>query len=138
MASASYGVPSFGGEAMNCRVWVTHERGAGRWAVQGVLGAVLLGLAGLLGCTSLQPRLQSDDEGEHYYADTITIGDKTTVGDAAPTPVSGVGLVTGLEGNGGDCPPDAYRGMLVKDLEREGHHNAKELLASPNNALVLV
>lgn len=135
MASGSYGVPSFGGEAMKRRAGIEQGRGCGRWAVQGVLGAGLLALIGLLGCTSLQPRLQSDDEGEHYYVDTI--GDKTTVGNAAPIPVSGVGLVVGLEGTGGDCPPE-YHAKMVKELEQQRVRNVKEVLASPNCAVVLV
>jgi hypothetical protein len=122
---------------MNRRVRITRWRGVGRWAVQGVLGAGLLGLAGLLGCTTLQPRLQSDDEGEQrYYVDTI--GDKTAVGNAVPIPVGGVGLVVGLEGTGGDSPPDAYRSILVNELHREGHHDINKILKSPNHALVLV
>jgi hypothetical protein len=101
-----------------------------------VLGAVLLGLVGLLGCTSLQPRLQSEDEAEHYYVDTI--GDRTSVGNAAPIPVGGVGLVVGLEGSGGDCPPDAYRAMLENDLLKEGVRNVKKEMTDPNHAMVLV
>ena len=136
MASGSWEMPSFGGEAMNRHVGIKRLRGAGRWAARGVLGAVLLGLAGLLGCTSLQTRLQSDDEADHYSVETI--GDKTTVGNAAPIPVGGVGLVVGLEGTGGDCKPDTYRAMLENDLIKARVPKVKEVLASPDNAMVLV
>jgi hypothetical protein len=111
-------------------------RGAGRWAVRGVLGAGLLGLAGLLGCTTLQTRFQSEDEVEHYSVETV--GDKTMVGNAAPIPVGGVGLVVGLEGTGGDCQPDAYRAMLETDLQKDRVKNIKEVMSSPNHAMVLI
>jgi hypothetical protein len=118
------------------RAWNKRLRGAGHAAVRGVLGAVLLGLTGLLGCTTLQTRLQSDDEGERYFVETV--GDKTTVGNAAPIPVGGVGLVVGLEGTGGDCQPDAYRAMLELDLQKDRVKNIKEVMSSPNHAMVLV
>jgi hypothetical protein len=101
-----------------------------------VLGAGLLALVGLLGCTSLQTRLQSEDETERYAVETI--GDLTLVGNAAPTPVGGVGLVVGLEGTGGDCPPDSYRAMLEDALVKSGARKVKEVMADPDHAMVLV
>src|SRR5262249_4659255 len=55
-----------------------------------------------------------------------------------PTPVGGVGIVVGLEGTGGDCPPDDYRSMLENDLRRQGVNNPRAVLADPGNAMVLV
>jgi hypothetical protein len=121
---------------MNRRAWIDRLRVAGRWAGRAGLGAVLLGLAGLLGCTSVQPRAQLEDEPEHYYVDTI--GDKTTVGNAVPIPVGGVGLVYNLEGTGGDCPPDAYRAMLENDLLKDRVPKVKDVMTDPHHALVLV
>ena len=61
-----------------------------------MLGAVLLGL---MGCAHQQTRLQSADENDRDKEPEIkTIGDITAVGNADPIPVSGVGLVYGLEG----------------------------------------
>jgi hypothetical protein len=111
-------------------------RSVGRWAVQGVLGAGLLTLVAMLGCTSLQPRLQSDDDVEHYPVETLR--DKVTVGNAMPIPVGGVGLVVGLEGTGGDCPPSSYRSILENELRKENVHNIRALLSSPENAMVYV
>ncbi|HTU22577.1 MAG TPA: flagellar basal body P-ring protein FlgI [Gemmataceae bacterium] len=121
---------------MNRRARITRPRGVGRWIVQGVLGAGLLTLAALLGCTSLQPRLQSDDEGERYPIETLR--DKATVGNAMPIKVGGVGLVVGLEGTGGDCPPSSYRSILENELRKENVHNIRQLMSSPENAMVYV
>lgn len=121
---------------MNGRAEIARLRDIGRWAVRGVLGAGLLTLVSLLGCTSLQTRLQSDDDSERYPIETIR--DKATVGNALPIPVGGVGLVVGLEGTGGDCPPDSYRAILENDLRKEGVHNLRKVISSPHHAMVLV
>jgi hypothetical protein len=93
-------------------------------------------LIALLGCTSLQPRLQSDDDGEKYTIETIR--DKVTIGNALPIPVGGVGLVVGLEGTGGDCPPDSYREILENELRKEGVKDIRKVMSSPDHAMVLV
>jgi hypothetical protein len=103
-----------------------------------VLAALLLGLAG---CSTAQTRGQAADESEREDPDlkiVTTIGDVTEVGPLAPRPVSGVGLVCGLEGTGGGVPAGDFRGMLEKQLQQEGVQNVQELLASPNYAVVLV
>src|SRR5262245_9090365 len=106
---------------MNHRVWV--------------LGVVLLGL---VGCQSTQVRGQSADKDDRDKdLDVKTIGQVTDVGTPQPTQVSGVGLVTGLNGTGG-VPPGGYRLMLEKQLHQQKVENVKEILASPDVALVLV
>ncbi|MGH7224305.1 MAG: flagellar basal body P-ring protein FlgI, partial [Gemmataceae bacterium] len=57
---------------------------------------------------------------------------------AMPIPVGGVGLVVGLEGSGGDCPPSSYRDILESELRKENVHNIRQLLSSPDNAMVFV
>jgi hypothetical protein len=121
---------------MNRRARIARLQGVGLWAVRGGLGAGLVTLLALLGCTSLQPRLQSDDDGEHYTIPTIR--DKVTVGNAAPIPVGGVGVVVGLEGTGGDCPPDSYREILENELRKEGVKDIRKVMTSPDHAMVLV
>src|SRR5712692_10313785 len=112
---------------MNHRVWV--------------LGGMLLGL---VGCAQLQTRGQSADEGEREKEPEVkTIGSVTEVDNAEPIPVSGVGLVTGLDGTGGGAPPGGFRTMLEDQLKKRAADNgkelnAKEILASKNNAMVLV
>jgi hypothetical protein len=105
--------------------------GLPRW----VLGA---GLVVLAGCMHQQARLQSDDENEKDRYEVKTVGDVAMVGNAEPIAVAGVGLVTGLEGTGGDTANLEYRAVLEDALKKEGVKNVKELLASPGNALVLV
>ena len=85
-----------------------HSGHRSAWLLGG-LGAVLLVLAG---CSHSQTRAQADEESEAQRYSLPTIGDRTTVGNAIPVPLGGVGLVTGLEGSGGDCPHDTYRTML--------------------------
>jgi hypothetical protein len=95
-------------------------------------------LCGSVGCATARgpARLQSEDDGKFEVEKVETVGDVTEVGNTAPIQVSGVGLVTGLDGTGGGNPPGMYRNMLEQDLRKSG--NVKELLHSPNNAMVLV
>jgi flagellar P-ring protein FlgI len=105
---------------MNRRVWV--------------LGAFLLGL---LGCAHSQTRSQAPDEEHDPDADVLTIGKMSSFGNATPIPVSGVGLVVGLDGTG-DSPPGDFRKLLEDQLRKRGVEHVKELLASKDTALVLV
>ena len=96
-------------------------------------------LLGLTGCLSPQTRMQSADDIERAkdLEAVRTIGDVTEVGNAGPLQVSGVGLVTDLEGTGGS-PRGQWRSMLEKELRQRKIDNVNLLLDSPNNALVLV
>lgn len=94
-------------------------------------------LLGLVGCAQTQTRLQSEDESERDYA-IKTVGDMTSVANADAIAVSGIGLVVGLSGTGGGAPPGGLRTLLEDQLNKRGVSNVKEVLASPNNALVLV
>ncbi len=118
-----------------------------------VLGAALLGVCGCAHgnweywswAREKQTRLQAAEEGdkdaeakrEHHY-DVKTIGDATTVGNAQAVAVSGVGLVVGLEGTGGDPPAGGFRIFLEHQLQQENVENVKEVLASPDTSLVLI
>jgi flagellar basal body P-ring protein FlgI len=106
------------------------------WLV-GPAAALLL----LIGCQVSSEALRrgiSEDDSELHRYDIETIGDCTTVGNAEPTPLGGVGLVEGLEGTGGDCNQDAYRAMLLEQLQKERVPNASALLKSPDCALVVI
>ncbi len=105
------------------------------WLLGG-LGAVVLVLAG---CSHTgQQRGQAADESDAVRYEVPTIGDRTTVGNSEPVPLGGVGLVTGLEGTGGDCPHDSYRSMLADQLRKDKVRNVNELLNSSTTALVIV
>jgi hypothetical protein len=106
---------------MNQRVWV--------------LGALC---AALLGCANPQTRLQAEDEGERKELDIKTVGKVSTFANTDPMPVSGVGLVVGLEGTGGGAPTGALRTMLEDYLRKRRVEHIKELLDSHDASIVLV
>jgi hypothetical protein len=123
---------------MDLRGWFDRLHRVPVRATRGLARPVLLGLLCLAGCSQTQIRQQSEEETEHDRYQVATVGEKTDVGNAEPVPVSGVGLVEGLDGTGGVAPPDEFRTMLEDDLRRQGELHIKELLSSPTNALVLV
>jgi hypothetical protein len=104
-----------------------------------VVAVALSGVA-LSGCLSTTPNLitSEDPERDKDLAAVRTVGDVTEVGNAGPLQVSGVGLVTDLEGTGGTLRGGEWRTMLEKDLRQRKVENIGKLLASPNNTLVLV
>lgn len=108
----------------------------------GCFGVLLLAFmfSGFLGCAHpQQTRMQKPDENEKdKTSDVKTVRDVASFANTDPIQVSGVGLVVGLEGTGGDPPPGGYRDMLLNDLRKRGVENPKDVLASPNNAMVLV
>ncbi|MCC6418453.1 MAG: flagellar basal body P-ring protein FlgI [Gemmataceae bacterium] len=115
---------------------LSHQPVRRRWAGW-LLAAVLLGPAG---CTQIQTRGQAPDGDETHFdlKEVQTIGDCTEVANPAPLQLSGVGLVTGLEGTGGGSPSGTFRSMLEADLLKKGVRNVRELLDAPDKALVLV
>jgi hypothetical protein len=109
-------------------------RSAAGIALWGVLAAL-----GLVGCVGpQQTRLQSGDESEAERYGLKTVGDVCDVGNADPVPLGYVGLVTGLDGTGGEPAADNYRSMLVEQLGKEQVKNVKQMLADSDNALVVV
>jgi Flagellar P-ring protein/HEAT repeats len=95
-------------------------------------------LVGLAGCLGLQTRPSREEiERDKELATVRVVGDVTEVGNAGPLQVSGVGLVTDLEGTGGS-PRGQFRTLLEKDLRQRKVDNVGKLFDSPNNALVLV
>src|SRR5205807_1796633 len=105
---------------MNQRVWL--------------FGAVV---AGMLGCAGPQTRLQSEDEADRVKVDIDAIGKKVTFANAEPMPVSGIGLVIGLDGTGGGAPAGGLRTVLESDLRKRGVERTRQLLDSNSTSLVL-
>jgi hypothetical protein len=98
--------------------------------------ALLLCLAG---CAHQQTRMKSPDENDKdKLAEVKTIRDVASFSNVNPMVASGVGLVTGLEGTGGDPPPGGYRSLVEDQLRTKGVQHIKEVLASRNNAVVKV
>jgi len=58
-------------------------------------------------------------------------------GDGLVT-LKGVGLVTGLNGQGGDPAPSGLRTQLQNEMARRGVKDANRILSSPDTALVVV
>jgi len=81
-----------------------------------------------------------DDEEKSYGTEINTplIGDYTTFGGMSPIMVEGVGLVTGLNGTGGDPAPSIHRTLLLEDMKKRGVKNPNAILQSPDTALVIV
>ena len=67
-----------------------------------------------------------------------TIGDYVSISGLGMITLEGVGLVTGLDGTGGDPKPSPFRMALLKDIQRRDVPNPKALLRSPSTALVIV
>jgi hypothetical protein len=99
------------------------------------LAGVTIAHAGCLG-KDQTTRSQLDDGGDKPAVHTV--GDASEFQTTGAIPVSGIGLVVGLDGTGGGAPPGAYRQMAEEYLKRNKIENPKEWLDHPNNALVLV
>lgn len=69
---------------------------------------------------------------------TPLLGDYLAPMGLNPIVIEGVGLVTGLNGTGGDPAPSIYRSTLMNEMKRLGVRNPNAWLRSPNTALVLV
>lgn len=93
---------------------------------------------GLSGCKHQQARAQAEDEDREKEPEIKTIGDVTSVANAQPIPVSGVGLVVGLDGTGGNPTHDGFLSILEEDLKKRGVENVKSILSSPTTSIVLV
>jgi hypothetical protein len=107
----------------------------------GLLAAVLGSLlATMLGCSSRpdQGRAQIAEENDRDRYPVRTVGDVSTFSNADPLPVSGVGLVEGLDGTGGPAPASGYRKMLESDLLKQRVPKIKELLNSTDCTMVMV
>lgn len=104
------------------------------WTACGLL------LAGVVGCSNKTGavRSQSDDDADKERYPVKTVGDVSTFGNAAPVPVSGVGLVEGLENTGGPAPNGPARQTLENELRKQKIENPKALINSPECAMVLV
>ena len=83
--------------------------------------ALAVSLFCLTGCLDPQVRSQAADDSDHDRETAIqTIGDVTAVANVEPVPLSGVGLVVGLDGTGGAAPPSGFVDVLSTELRKRG------------------
>jgi hypothetical protein len=92
-----------------------------------------------VGCMSQQTRLQSGDTDDARDRAGLvrTIGDISAIDNAQGIVVAGVGLVVGLGGTGGS-PPGPERTKMEDILRKKGFDNVRQVLDSPNHAVVRV
>jgi flagellar basal body P-ring protein FlgI len=101
-------------------------------------GLLSLCLALLAGCFTPQARLQMAEEAETKKDLNVkTVGEVADITVRGPVQVSAIALVTGLDGTGG-TPQGPYRQTLDQLLRKQKVENVKEILDSPDNAMVLV
>lgn len=112
--------------------------------------AAALLLFGLSGCMTppevLRPQQAEETPKERYGL--TTIGDYCDVADIGPKRVGGIGIVTHLDGTGGESPKDANRSMLehyLREYEARNHVTAAqnaptigEIMNAGDAALVIV
>ena len=104
----------------------------------GFLGLLGLFLAALAGCFSPQTRMQMAEDAEIKKDLSVkTVGDVAEITVPGPVQVSAIALVTGLDGTGG-TPQGPYRQSLDQALRKQKLEHVKEILDSPDNAMVLV
>lgn len=126
-----------------------------RTRVSLVVGLLVL-LSGAPGCQNfgLKPldfkkltfRSQSpeDEKGDGFDDEFETkievpmVGDYTTFTGLHRVVLEGVGLVVGLNGTGGDPPPSPEREALLNEMRRHNVKKAKDIIRSPDTALVVV
>ena len=90
------------------------------------------------GCVSPQARLQMGEDAELKKDLAVkTVGDIADIRIVGPVQVSGLGLVIGLDGTGG-TPQGEYRKQLEQLLGKRKIEHVREILDSPNNAMVVV
>jgi hypothetical protein len=98
----------------------------------------LLLLAGCVQVSNMNPfAAPNPDELIEKDLEIGTIGHVTNVENGGFVQVSGVGLVTGLDGTGGSTNGQE-RKMLEQELRKQKVEHTRALIESPNNALVLV
>jgi flagellar basal body P-ring protein FlgI len=97
----------------------------------------LLSLA-VCGCQKLNLRSQNPDDDDIKPPETQFVKDQVTVSGLHPITIESVGLVTNLDGTGGDPPVSMYRTMLVNDMRKRNVPNPNAVLNDPRKALVLI
>ncbi|MCX5676723.1 MAG: flagellar basal body P-ring protein FlgI [Planctomycetota bacterium] len=96
-------------------------------------------LAAGLSCSKpkpAEPRIPREVEIPAYLKDTI--GEVARFAGREGVPVQGYGFVTGLDGTGTKVMPPGIRQQILDMMRRRKVDKAEEVLASPDNAVVMV
>ena len=88
--------------------------------------------------TAEREKEKDDDNDFETRIETPLLGDYISVTGNNLVALRGVGLVTGLNGTGGDPPPSHLRKELINEMSRRKIRNPAKILASPNTAMVIV
>ncbi len=89
---------------------------------------------------SSKSKLDDDEEDNDFGTSIKTplLSEYMSVQGNTVITLRGVGLMTGLNGTGGDPSPSAYRTQLQNEMSRRNVPDIKRILASPDTALVIV
>jgi len=119
---------------------IKHLRRRSRLCALGVLTCAAAAiLAAGLSCTKpkpTEPRIPREVEIPAYLKDTI--GEVARFAGREGVPVQGYGFVTGLDGTGTKVMPPGIRQQILDMMRRHKVDKAEEVLASPDNAVVMV
>ena len=103
------------------------------WALGALVAFATLGV----GAGPLGPLGKKNSEKAAPKAEE-SVGDLADVFRNGETAVEGVGLVSNLDGTGGDTPESLYRKQLVEEMSKAGVDRPSKLLESKSFALVIV
>ncbi|WP_165075075.1 flagellar basal body P-ring protein FlgI [Paludisphaera rhizosphaerae] len=111
------------------------------WAVGALVAVTALGLGrAVIGAGPLPTAASKKAKAQDKAAPKIeeAVGDLAYVFENGETTVEGVGLVSNLDGTGGDAPPSWQREQLVDDMNKAGIDHPSKLLESKQYAMVIV
>lgn len=87
---------------------------------------------------ALDKENEEDENNFETRIETPLLGDYVSVSGNSQIALRGVGLVTGLNGTGGDPPPSNYRTDLLNEMKRRKVPSPQRILASRDTAMVIV
>jgi flagellar basal body P-ring protein FlgI len=91
------------------------------------------------GCSQEAVNLQSpEDELDLLDSNVELVGDYAVPVGISPVKLTGIALVTQLDGTGGDPPQSDIRNLLIAEMQTRGVAQPNQILASPTTAMVMV
>ncbi|GAB6166778.1 flagellar basal body P-ring protein FlgI [Thermostilla marina] len=93
------------------------------------------------GCSLWTGGKTPDSDELEQWAETSQqefVGDLAVPFGLHPIAVESIGLVTGLQGTGGDPYPSPQRAFLLSEMQKRGVEKPNTVLASPTTAMVMV